>query len=139
MMAFGLTIPKWYNTWVLQIFFCKYLVKNIFQNIFFQFLKKIFTKNICNTQVLYHFGIVRPNAKRVKSLLTNVNKKMVFFNEGFPYWILVNLGLVKATLWSLQVSKGNLRKTELHIIERTTGFIQNCRPLSCDDLILLCI
>ena len=22
----------------------------------------------------------------VKSLLTNVNKKMVFFNEGFPYY-----------------------------------------------------
>ena len=39
-----------------------YLVKNIFQNIFFQFLKNIFTKNICNTQVLYHFGIVRTNA-----------------------------------------------------------------------------
>ena len=33
MMAFGLTIPKWYNTWVLQIFFV---------NIFFFDWKKIF-------------------------------------------------------------------------------------------------
>ena len=46
-------------------------IKNIFQNIFKNifgkiflkiFLKKIFTKNISNTQVLYHFGIVRTNA-----------------------------------------------------------------------------
>ena len=43
-MALGLTIPKWYNTWVLQIFFCKYLVKNIFQNIFSNFLKNYFQK-----------------------------------------------------------------------------------------------
>ena len=37
--------------------------------------------------------------------------------------MLVNLGLVKVTLWSLQVSKGNLNLnlTELHIIVRTTG------------------
>ena len=27
--------------------------------------------------VIFHF---------YKSLLTNVNKKMFFFNEGFPYW-----------------------------------------------------
>ena len=57
-IAFGLTIPKWYNTWVSKIFF-----RNIFGKIFLKiFLKKIFTKNISNTQVLYHFGIVRPNA-----------------------------------------------------------------------------
>ena len=30
-MAFGLTIPKWYNTWVLQIFFV-----NIWSKIFFK-------------------------------------------------------------------------------------------------------
>ena len=67
-MAFGLTIPKWYNSWVLQIF-----LKNIWSKIFFKiffsnfknwknFFNQIFTKNICNTQVLYHFGIVRTNA-----------------------------------------------------------------------------
>ena len=57
-IAFGLTIPKWYNTWVSKIFF-----RNIFGKIFLKiFLKKIFTKNISNTQVLYHFGIVRTNA-----------------------------------------------------------------------------
>ena len=60
-IAFGLTIPKWYNTWVLKIFleiFFSKIGKNILKNIFDQ----IFTKNICNTQVLYHFGIVRTNA-----------------------------------------------------------------------------
>ena len=57
-IAFGLTIPKWYNTWV-----SKNIFGNIFGKIFLKiFLKKIFTKNISNTQVLYHFGIVRPNA-----------------------------------------------------------------------------
>ena len=36
----------------------------------------------------------------VKSLLTNVNKKMVFFNEGFPYLLkcLKSLTLVHHTL-----------------------------------------
>ena len=38
MMAFGHTIPKWYNTWVLQIFFvntwCQKYFQNIIQNIF---------------------------------------------------------------------------------------------------------
>ena len=24
-------------------------------------------------------------------LLTNVNKKMFFFNEGFPYWVLLGV------------------------------------------------
>ena len=57
-IAFGLTIPKWYNTWVLEIFFVNIFFKNIFKNIF----PKIFRKNIFDTQVLYHFGIVRPNA-----------------------------------------------------------------------------
>ena len=57
-IAFGLTIPKWYNTWVLEIFFVNIFFKNIFQNIF----SKNMSKNIFNTQVLYHFGIVRPNA-----------------------------------------------------------------------------
>ena len=57
-IAFGLTIPKWYNTWV-----SKNIFGNIFGKIFLKiFLKKIFTKNIFNTQVSYHFGIVRPNA-----------------------------------------------------------------------------
>ena len=54
-MAFGLTIPKWYNTWVSKIFFEIFLEK-IFLKIF---LKKIFTKNISDTQVSYLFGIVR--------------------------------------------------------------------------------
>ena len=40
--AFGLTIPKWYNTWVLKIFFVNIFFKNIFQ-IFF----KIFFQKIC--------------------------------------------------------------------------------------------
>ena len=60
-IALGLTIPKWYNTWVLKIFleiFFSKIGKNILKNIF----EQIFTKNIFNTQVLYHFGIVRPNA-----------------------------------------------------------------------------
>ena len=57
-IAFVLTIPKWYNTWVLEIFFVNIFFKNIFKNIF----PKIFRKNIFDTQVLYHFGIVRPNA-----------------------------------------------------------------------------
>ena len=57
-IAFGLTIPKWYNTWVLEIFFVNIFFKNIFKNIF----PKIFPKIFFDTQVLYHFGIVRPNA-----------------------------------------------------------------------------
>ena len=60
-MAFGLKIPKWYNTLVLKIFFQIFfqkIGKNNLKNIFDQ----IFTKNICNSQVLYHFGIVRPNS-----------------------------------------------------------------------------
>merc|ERR1711884_335684 len=57
-IAFGLTIPKCYNTWVSEIFFVNICFKNIFNNIF----PKIFRKNIFDTQVLYHFGIVRPNA-----------------------------------------------------------------------------
>ena len=40
-MAFGLTIPKWYNTWVLQIFFV-----NIWSKIFFKIFFPIFGKNI---------------------------------------------------------------------------------------------
>ena len=56
-IAFGLTIPKWYNTWVLKIFFV-----NICSKIFFPIFEKNISKNIFNTQVLYHFGIVRPNA-----------------------------------------------------------------------------
>ena len=44
-MAFGLTIPKWYNTWVLQIFFVNILC----QKYFFQFFEKIFSENIFNT------------------------------------------------------------------------------------------
>ena len=41
------------------------LIEIWFEEFFFQHLKGGpfgFTKNICNTQVLYHFGIVRPNA-----------------------------------------------------------------------------
>merc|ERR1711978_882961 len=33
-IAFGLTIPKWYNTWVSKIFFVNIFFKNIFKNIF---------------------------------------------------------------------------------------------------------
>ena len=40
-MAFGLTMPKWYNTYVLQIFFKNIFSKNC-KNIFDQ----IFTKKI---------------------------------------------------------------------------------------------
>merc|ERR1712218_519868 len=40
-MAFGLTIPKWYNTWVLQIFSV-----NIWSKIFFKIFFPIFGKNI---------------------------------------------------------------------------------------------
>ena len=40
-IAFGLTIPKWYNTWVLKIFL------NIFLKKYFEkYLKNIFEKNI---------------------------------------------------------------------------------------------
>ena len=40
-IALGLTIPKWYNTWVLQIFFV-----NIWWKIFFKIFFPIFGKNI---------------------------------------------------------------------------------------------
>ena len=43
-IALGLTIPKWYNTWVLKIFFVNIFFKNIFLNFFFQKFSKIFLK-----------------------------------------------------------------------------------------------
>ena len=43
-MAFALTIPKWYNTWVLQIFFVNIWTKIFFKIFFFNFLKKYFQK-----------------------------------------------------------------------------------------------
>ena len=46
-VAFVLTIPKWYNTWVLQIFFV-----NIWSKIFF----KIFFSNLKKTSFPY-FGV----------------------------------------------------------------------------------
>ena len=61
-VAFGLTILKWYNTWVLQIFFVNIFFKNWKKNILKNIFSKILTKNIFNTQVLYRFGIIRPNA-----------------------------------------------------------------------------
>ena len=48
-MAFGLTIPKWYNTWVLQIFFVNIWCQKYFSKYFFQFFEKIFSENIFNT------------------------------------------------------------------------------------------
>ena len=52
-IAFGLTIPKWYNTWVLEIFFVNIFFKNIFQiflKIFFQKIcPKIFLIRKCYT------------------------------------------------------------------------------------------
>ena len=52
-MAFGLTIPKWYNTWVLQIFFVNIFFKNwkkIFWKIFLtKYLQKIFAIPKCYT------------------------------------------------------------------------------------------
>ena len=61
-IAFGITIPKWYNTWVSKIFFVNKFFKNIFKKIFKNIFPKKNLKNIFDTQVLYHFGIVRPNA-----------------------------------------------------------------------------
>ena len=43
-VAFVLTIPKWYNTWVLQIFFVNIWSKIFFKIFFFNFLKKYFQK-----------------------------------------------------------------------------------------------
>ena len=43
-VAFVLTIPKWYNTWVLQIFFVNIWTKIFFRIFFFNFLKKYFQK-----------------------------------------------------------------------------------------------
>ena len=49
-IAFGLTIPKWYNTWVLKIFFVNMFFKNIFKNIFFpKTVQKIFLITKCYT------------------------------------------------------------------------------------------
>ena len=51
--AFGLTIPKWYNTWVLKIFFVNIFFKNwkkIFWKIFLKkYLQKIFSIPKCYT------------------------------------------------------------------------------------------
>ena len=43
-IAFVLTIPKWYNTWVLEIFFVNIFFKNIFQIFFKIFFQKIRSK-----------------------------------------------------------------------------------------------
>ena len=69
-IAFGLTIPKWYNTWVLEIFFVNIFFKNIFQiflkNIFQIFLKYICTQSLqCTLQCLPCFN------------LSNIKKSMV--------------------------------------------------------------
>ena len=52
-IAFGLTIPKWYNTWVLKIFFVnifsKIFFKNIFSNFWNKYLQKIFSIPKCYT------------------------------------------------------------------------------------------
>ena len=48
MMAFGLTIPKYYNTWVLKIFF-----KNIFENFWKNIFKKYFWKTIYKKYLQY--------------------------------------------------------------------------------------
>ena len=42
--------------------FCKYFFQKIGKNILKNIFDQIFTKDICNTQVLHHFGIVRPKA-----------------------------------------------------------------------------
>ena len=87
-MAFGLTIPKWYNSWVLQIF-----LKNIWSKIFFKLFFPIFWKhiwkNIFHTEVLYHFGILRPNAITwlwLKVILRNVFST----SKGGILWICKN-------------------------------------------------
>ena len=52
-IAFGLTIPKWYNTWVLKIFFVnifsKIFLKIFFSNFWKKYLQKIFSIPKCYT------------------------------------------------------------------------------------------
>ena len=48
-IAFGLTIPKWYNTWVSEIFFVNIFFKNIFKNIFPKIFWKMFRISKCHT------------------------------------------------------------------------------------------
>ena len=55
-MAFGLTIPKWYNTWVLQIFFVNIRSK-IFFKIFFPIFLKIGRKWTQNTHSEVFSGV----------------------------------------------------------------------------------
>ena len=88
-IAFGLTIPKWYDTWVSEIFLGNIFLKNIFKNIFF---KNIY-KNIFNTQVSYHFGILRPIPIKWlcwKNDFGRFEKKYFSKSKGGGLWICKN-------------------------------------------------
>ena len=54
-----LTIPKWYNTCILKIFLEIFFGQNILKNIF-------------NTQVINHFGFMRPNASIWKNIFFKI-------------------------------------------------------------------
>ena len=70
---------------IFRKYFFQKIGKNILKNIFDQ----IMTKNICNTQVLYHFGIVRPNAREIMMGEGNEQPPLCWL----PLWV-VELGLV---------------------------------------------
>ena len=86
-IAFGLTIPKWYNTWVLEIFFVNIFFKNIFQiflKIFFQKIcPKIFLIPKCYT-ILESWDRMQSNGFDRKMIWGDFKKNIFSNPKGGP-------------------------------------------------------
>jgi len=88
-MAFGLTIPKWYNTWVLQIFFV-----NIWSKIFFKIFFPIFWKNIFRKYFQYlsviPFWNRETECHNMALIKTWFEEFFFSTSKGPPLWIFKN-------------------------------------------------
>ena len=97
-IAFGLTIPKWYNTWVLKIFldiFFEKIFWKIFEKYFWKkYLQKIFPIPKCYT-ILESWDQMQSNGFDRKMIWGDFKKmffKSLFFSKtkiglgGFFFW-----------------------------------------------------
>ena len=79
-IALGLTIPKWYNTWVLKIFFVnifsKIFFRNIFSNFWKKYLQKIFPIPKCYT-ILESWDQMQKTGFDWKMILGDLKKKYI--------------------------------------------------------------